>query len=640
MLLDIMRREKKLLLGLLLAPLIFGLVAYLIPGLPGGVWGGTDNSSVLAKVGKSEIPAASFRSAYQRFLRNNRLPYDRQFLKTLQIDQQILNQLISNELMLSEAKRLGIDATSNEIQQRILSLPYFLENGNFIFNQYEAILRQNGMTIQEFEDQIRLEIIQDKLRNLITDALSVSDREAEADYRNKNEKAKVSYVVFEPGLFTNSVPVGESDLKTYYDRNKETYRVPEQRKIRYLLLEIAKTIGTMQVSEEELKSYYQQNLQNYQLPERVRAAHILFKTEGKSPEEIEGIRNKATEVLRQAKQGEDFAALARKYSEDGSASNGGDLGFFGRGQMVPPFENAAFTLSVGTISDLVTTKFGFHIIKVLEKQPAHTQTFDEVERLIRPSLLQRKADQAAQELIDKAFSRVRNNQSLEQISKEFALPIQETPYFGQGAAIPSIGSSPELSSKVFGLKPKEIGSPVRVPNGFVIAQVMEIQAPRVPELTEVRAKVEQDFKASRAVDIAKSKAQEFVDKVRTGTDLEKLARSYGVSVKSSEDFTRNGTISELGSSAPIESFAFSANIGDVNQPVQIGQKQVVVRLKGRSPISPEEFSKVKNNIRESLLSQKKEQVFQAYVEDLRNKMTKAGKIKINDALFAEISRRF
>ena len=382
----------------------------------------------------------------------------------------------------------------------------------------------------------------------------------------------------------------------------------------------------MRVSEEESKGFYQQNLQNYQLPERVRAAHILFKTEGKSPEEVEKIRNKATEVLLQAKKGEDFATLAKKYSEDGSAANGGDLGFFGRGQMVLPFENAAFTLGVGAISDLVTTKFGFHIIKVLEKQPAHTQGFDEVAHLIRPSLLQRKADQATQELADRAFSRIRNNQSLEQVSRELALPIQETPYCAQGAAIPGIGSSPELSSKVFGLKTKEIGSPVRVPNGFAIAQVMEVQAPRIPELSEVRAKVEQDLKAFRAVDIAKSKAEEFVDKVRAGANFETLAKSYGVTAKSSEDF--------------IEGFAFSANLGDVNQPVQIGQKQAVVQLKGRNPISPEEFAKVKNNIRESLLSQKKEQVFQAHVEHLRDKMMKAGKIKINDALFAEISRRF
>src|SRR5262249_3630982 len=190
MALDVMRRQKKLLMGLLLAPLILGLVAYLIPGLPGGVWGTGVDSAPLATVGKVEIPAATFKSQYQRFLRNNRLPYDRQFLKTLQIEQQILKQLIDKELISAEARRLGIDATANEIQQKVLSLPYFVENGNFLFNRYEAILRQNGMTVQEFEDGIRTDIIREKLRNLITDAILVSDKEVEADYRNRNEKVK------------------------------------------------------------------------------------------------------------------------------------------------------------------------------------------------------------------------------------------------------------------------------------------------------------------------------------------------------------------------------------------------------------------------------------------------------------------
>src|SRR5215471_3446133 len=137
MILDLMRREKKLVLGLLLAPLILGLVAYLVPGLPGGGGGAGADSTPLATVGKVDIPAAAFTGAYRRFLRNNRLPYDRQFLKSLQIDQQILNQLIDKEITLSEARRLGIDATANEIQQRVLSLPYFVENGNFLFNRYE-----------------------------------------------------------------------------------------------------------------------------------------------------------------------------------------------------------------------------------------------------------------------------------------------------------------------------------------------------------------------------------------------------------------------------------------------------------------------------------------------------------------------
>ncbi|HKZ40319.1 MAG TPA: SurA N-terminal domain-containing protein, partial [Candidatus Hodarchaeales archaeon] len=289
MILDIMRREKKLLLSLLLVPLIFGLVAYLVPGMPGGVWGGGMGSSALATVGAAEISPQEFTSAYQRFLKMNQFPYDRQFLKTLQIDRQILNQLISKESMLADAKRLGIDATGNEIQQKILALPYFKDNGSFVFSRYEAILKQNGMTVQQFEDDVREEIIQDKLRNLITDSVTISDKEIEEEFRKRNEKAKVSYVEFEPSMYTKSISIQDADLKAYYDQNKENYRVPEKRKVRYLFIDTGSLRNSIQVSDAEVRNYYQQNLSNYQLPERVRAAHILFKTDGKSSEEIEKI---------------------------------------------------------------------------------------------------------------------------------------------------------------------------------------------------------------------------------------------------------------------------------------------------------------------------------------------------------------
>jgi peptidyl-prolyl cis-trans isomerase D len=372
----------------------------------------------------------------------------------------------------------------------------------------------------------------------------------------------------------------------------------------------------------------------------VRAAHILFKTEGKSPEETEKIKAKASEVLARVKKGEDFTALAKKYSEDdGSASQGGDLGFFGRGQMVPEFENAAFTLKEGNISDLIVTKYGFHIIKVFEKQLARTQAFEEVIATIRPTLLQKKADQAAQELADKAYSRIRNNQTFEQVSKDLNLPIKGTEFFSQGATISGIGNSQELSSKVFEMKLKETGSPVRVPNGFVIPRLLEKKAPYLPELTEVRSKVEQDFKASKAVEIAKSKAQEFANKIKGGGNFESLAKKYGISPKTSEDFTRNSNIPDLGSSAPLDSFAFSANPGDGSAPIQIGQKQVVVQLKEKIPIKSEDFVKSKDTLRDSLLAQKRDQVFQAYLDEVKGKMMKAGKIKVNETLFADISRR-
>ena len=515
MILDLMRREKKKFLGILLLPLMFGLVAYLIPGMPGGAWGDGLGASVLATVGNSEISSTEFIGSYQRFLRSGQFPYDRQFLKTLQVDRQILNQLVSREVMLSEAKRLGIDATANELQQKIFALPYFQDNGNFAFNRYKAILEQNGMTVPQFEDGVREEIIQEKLKNLITDSVSISDRELEEEFRDRNEKSKISYVSFEPSKFTSAVVLQEADVKGHYDQNKESYRVPEQRRVKYLFADSAALRAGIQIPDAELKNYYQQNLATYQLPEKVRATHILLKTEGKSPEESEKIKAKATNLLLQARKGADFAELAKKNSEDTvSAVNGGDLGSFARGAMVPEFDQAAFTLGVGAISDLVKTQFGYHIIKVLEKQPAHTQTFEEVENLIRPTLLQRKAEQKAQELADKAFTLAKSNKSFEQIAAELKISVQETPLFQQGGAIPLIGNSPEFSSKVFGLKEKEVGSPIRIPNGFALAQLVEIKAPYVPGLEEVRAKVEDALKASKAAELAKVKAQEFAEKAK------------------------------------------------------------------------------------------------------------------------------
>ncbi len=639
MVLDFMRREKKKVLGLFLIPLIFGLVAYLIPGFSGGSWGSGLNQSVLAKVGKKEISNAEFSTAYSRFLRNNRIPFDRQYLKALRFDQQILNQLISQELIVSEGQRLGLNATASDIQQKILSFPFFQDNGAFVMVRYEAILRNQGMTPTDFENEIRQEIVRTRLHGLITDGVAVSDAEVEKEYQNRNEKVKVSYVVFDPASLTNSVMVDENELKSFFDSNRENYRLPEQRKARCLFVNAAKLAGSVQVTDAELNNYYQQNLQTYQLPERVRASHILFKTEGKSPEEAAKIKTKAMDVLQQVKSGADFAALAKKYSEDTSASNGGDLGLFGRGQMVPPFEQAAFTLGLGAISDLVTTQYGFHIIKIVEKQPARIQPLVEVANLIRPTLQQRKADQMAQDLADKAFSRTRTNASFEGIARELKIEVIDTPLFAQGSDVPVIGNTPDFSNKLFALKANEIGSPVRIPGGYVIPKLSGTKAPYVPELNEVRAKVEQDYKAKKSVEVARNKAQELVAKVKSGAAFEAAVKAMGGAVKTSDPITRNGNIQDLGATSAIDSFAFSANGGEVSPVFAMGQKQAVFQMKEKFPIKPEDFAKEKENLRETLAGQRKDQVFQAYLDEVKNRMIKAGKLKVNQKAFDDISRR-
>ena len=325
MILDVMRRRKRLFAWLFLPLLVVGLVAYLIPGA-GMQWGREIGVPFVAQVGSAEISPAELRDALYRFLRSSQVPYDRKLLRQLRIEQQILNQLISREIVLQQGRRLGVDATSEEIQEKILTVPAFLEEGNFFLQRYKAILRQNGLTVEQFEESIRYEIMQEKLRGLVTEYVDVSDWEAEEDYRLRNEKARVRYAVIDPTSLKEAVFISLDEIKAHYEENKSTYRLPEQRRIEYLLADTGRLRATFELTAEEMQDYYRENRSEFQVQEQVQASHILFKTAGESPESVRKIRQRAEKVLEEAKAGKDFAQLARRHSEDGSAANGGGLG--------------------------------------------------------------------------------------------------------------------------------------------------------------------------------------------------------------------------------------------------------------------------------------------------------------------------
>ena len=639
MILDVMRRQKRWFAWLILPLLVVGLVGYLIPGVGG--FGGYDiGVPFVARVGSAEISPAELRDALYRFLRSSQVPYDRKLLRQLRIEQQILNQLISREIVFQQGRRLGVDATSEEIQEKILTIPAFLEEGNFFLQRYKAILRQNGLTVEQFEESIRYEIMQEKLRGLVTEYVNVSDWEAEEDYRLRNEKARVRYAVIDPASFEGTEFISLDEIKAHYEENKPTYRLPERRQIEYLLADTSKLRATFQPTDEEMQDYYGDNRSEFQVQEQVQAAHILFKTAGESPESVQKIRQKAQKVLEEAKAGKDFAQLARQHSEDGSGANGGDLGFFGRGRMVPEFERAAFGLAKGEISNLVTTQFGFHIVKVLEKQAARTQAFDEVKGLIESSLTSEKAEAAARDLADKAYRQTRNERSFEEIAKELNLVTETSPLFSPGAAIPGIGNAPDLSTRVFSMTEGGISAPQRVPNGFVLARLVQVKPSEIPEYEEVRRRVEQDVLSNKSNAAAQSKAEDLVKKVKAGRKLSSAARRDRIEVKLSDPFSRNGTIPDLGASTPLDEFAFSAKEGEVSEPIQVGRRLVVAVLTERQDIDPGKFAAEKEEIRNRLLTQKRQTVFDAFLEGARTRMQEKGDILVNQSSLDEISAQF
>jgi peptidyl-prolyl cis-trans isomerase D len=380
--LDRMRRHKGW-LKWSLALVVLTFVVFYIPDFLTTSTGAAP-SEVLADVEGEPITVGQFTRRYNAQVAAYRNAYGGQMndalLKQLGIDRQILQQLVDEEAMVAESRKQGISVSDVEIRERILALPGFQENGRFIGEQrYRSLLQMQNppMTTAEFERSLRRALQIEKLRNALTGWMSVNDADVASEYRRRNEKVKLDVVIVTPDAFKNQVSVTDAEVNAYFEKSKDKYRIGERRKIKYALVNVDQVRKSITVPDADLQAFYNQNIQQYQTPAQVRASHILLKLEGKDEKQVQAL---AEEVAKKAKApGADFAALAKQYSEDDSNnSNGGDLDYFGRGRMVAEFEQAAFAMKPGEISNPVKTAFGFHIIKVVENKPDTTRPLAEV----------------------------------------------------------------------------------------------------------------------------------------------------------------------------------------------------------------------------------------------------------------------
>ncbi|HEX9136064.1 MAG TPA: peptidylprolyl isomerase, partial [Nitrospirota bacterium] len=500
--LDLFRKQKaasKWILGIITGIMALGMVVFFIP-TPTSV-GDASSSATIAQVGKTEVTTGDFVSAFRRFLKSSNYPKDIEFLNKVGVPRQLLDQLITQKLLIQEAKTFGLDASDRELKERILSYPLFQQMGGGVNMQmYTRVIQQSGMSVEEFEASERDQILIDKLRHLITDSIIVTPEEVAQSYRNNNEKVTLDYVLFDPVEIEKSAPVDEAGLKKYYETNKQKFMTSEQRRAKYILVSMAKIRAGLKITDEDLRQYYDQNRIRYFVNDRTRLNHILFSTSGKSPEEVEKIRQKALEVLAKAWAGADFVQLAKEYSDDpGSKASGGALGWVDENTpFLPEFKQVALSLGVGAVSDLVTTRFGFHIIKAMEHQSAHTMSFEDAKEQIRPTLMAQKADREATAVADQIYAAaVSKPTDLEAVAKQFGAEIHETPLFAVGDTVPDVGSNPDFEKRIFGTPLNKVGQPVRIGPGFAVAEVVEIRPPHTPELSEVRPRVEKAFKGEQ-----------------------------------------------------------------------------------------------------------------------------------------------
>jgi len=633
--LDRMRRHRNW-LKWSLAIVVVSFVLLYIPSFLNDSTQGAAGNAVVASVEGRDITAAQFRRVYNQQMQAYRQSYganvDDRLLKQLGIDQRIVQQMIQEEASLAEAKRLGIKASDAEVRERILSLPAFQENGQFIGDQrYRALLKMQTppMRPDEFEDQVRRSIVSEKLQAALTQWITVAEPDVEKEFKRRNERVKVQVVNLPADKFREGLVASDAEIGKYFDDHKEQFRISEKRKVRYLTVDQEALRLKATVTGQQIERYYNENVQQYQQPEQVRASHILLKTEGKDDA---AVKKQAEALLAQLKAGADFAELAKKNSEDtGSAVKGGDLDFFGRGQMVKEFDEKAFSMQPGQMSDLVKTQFGYHIIKVTDKRAAATKTLPEVRTQIEDQLKYEQAGTAAQKLADKIAGELKKPSDFESVARANGARSGESGLFQQDEPIAGVGMAPAVNQQAFEMKEGDVSDPIRTPQGWAFITVTGKQDPYVPKVDEVKAKVRDEVLKQKAIEAARQKAASLAPSLKGG-DFEKAVKAAGLEAKTTDMIARGNPIGDAGNSPAIENAAFTLPAGSVSDAIVTDTGAAIVKVLERKDVGPDEFVKQKDTLRADLLNERRNKFFAAYMSKARQRM----KININRETIAQI----
>jgi peptidyl-prolyl cis-trans isomerase D len=633
-------RQKmlKYLLIFFLGIVSVGMVVTLAP-LPGGDNSASASSNVLASLGDFQVTTQDLQKQISQRFASSPIGNNPQVMA--QFAPNVLDSMIQDQEVVEEAHRMGLEVSDPELSEAIRSFPGLNQNGQFVgMDQYQAAVQQSmNMTVAQFEAQLRESLLSDKLRDAVTDAVEVSPAEVHQEYVQRNEKARIQYVLFNPADFTKDVQVTPTELEAYFATNHDRYKQPEERSLRYVLIDMDHVRPMVKVSDDEMRSYYTQHLNDYRVPEEVKVSHILFKTTGKTPEEVAKIRQTAQDVLNQLQKGADFAEMAKKYSEDTTASKGGDLGWVQRGQTVKEFEDTAFSLPPGQVSGLINVTYGIHIIKVFDKQSAHVQTFDEVKASISNILEKQKLDAAQADLAGRFTEAAKADpQHFDAVAAKFGLSVQTTGLFRPGAPIPDLGISQGLQSLAFQLAPNAVGDPLTLPKGIVIVELAEDVPAHTPKLDEVRVQVEQDYRAEQSKVVAEEKAKDFAAKAKSG-DFKKTAQAMGLTVKESKDFARQETVDNLISGTELGD-AFTLAPGQLSGVVTAGTNRMVFQVTGHTPADEAGFAGQKAQIEQQLLDQKKSFAWEVYRQELKQRLIKEGKLKINEQAMKQLQASY
>jgi peptidyl-prolyl cis-trans isomerase D len=648
------RAAKYILAGFLFI-LAGSMVIYLIPNFMSG--NEVTQSGVVASVGGHEISRDDVQRLSQRMTRGQQIP---DFYRKM-LYQQAIQQLVRQAALSYEAERMGLRVTDKELRDELQnSSPYkeaFFPDGKWVGGQqYKSILSQSNLTVEQFENGMKEDLLRQKLISVVTANAVVSDAEVQQAYKDKNTKVKVQYAIIQLDDVLKTIKPTDTELKAYFDANQPKYQngIPEKRQIKYFVVNDADITKDVTVDPAQIQSYYKDHQDSFRVPTRVKLRHILIGFPPAAPggtldqKAVDEARAKAQDVLKQVKAGGDFAQLANKYSTDPGnedpkthVKRGGELPWFTQGaeSLDPEFAKVAFAQAKGQTSDLVQSQFGFHIIRTEDKEGGHVKPLADVRKEIEDLL---KKDKVSALLNQTSSDLARDAQKLglEKAAAKYHAQVEETKPVERTDSLAGIGAQPALMDAVFTTEANAEPQIARIKTGYVVYQVTKIEPPRKPSFEEFKDRVATEFKNERANDILRRKTQEMADRAHAEHNLAKAAKDAGATLKDSELVTRSSTVAGLGSMSGPAGVAFSLKQGEISGPLNLGASAGVLQVVERQEpsASDPQFATERDQLREQLVQQKRQELEGRFQEDLSMRLQKEGKIKINQAEFDNLTK--
>ena len=610
--------------------ILYGLLAALFILWMGGGIGGErrqDVAVVYAQVISHqdlEQATTALTRRYEQLLRGRA-----DLLRGLNLSGQALDQLIQQALLRHEAARLGIAVANAEIDETVKRMPDLQQNGRFDRNLLEANLRGERVP-GAFEDAVRQDLLRQRLQALVTDGVGVSDGELEERYRFDHEKANLAFVRNAAADLAATITLSDEELQKYLDGHADPYRVPARVRARYVAYRPADFLSQVEVKDDEVAEYYALHKDDkFTEPEQVRARHILVKTAADAgPDAKAAARKKAEELLAKVKAGADFAALAKERSEDaGSAANGGDLGLFTRGRMTPAFEEAAFALQGGGLSDVVETPFGFHVIKVEEHRPGGAKPLETVHDEIADTLKRERSLALARKQAEEDRRKIARGAPFAEALA--GRTIEETPPFAKGAEVPGVGRVPGFAESAFALREGEVSDLIESPDAIYLLAPFAYSEAHAPPLDEVRERVTADARRERGEAAARERADKLLARARE-IGLDQAAAEAGVQVEETGPFERVDSIPKIGRVAALtaDAFALAPEAPLAPKVYTTGGDAIVAALRAHTPADMAGFEGAKDQLRETLLKQKREAVLTAYLSYLMRRAQSEGALEV------------